>query len=300
VAAAGVVTVAEQDPTQVPPDGGVRVAVLLIAAGGWLATTALRVNVTLLPAGSVEIVSLIPPVPDAAGQTAPPLAAQVHVALTRPTGRGSARRVFGAATEPGFSKMIVYSIVLFGRYSVAVVVFVTETTGAAEIATVSEQLPTHVPPLGGVIVAVFVTTAGGAEVATAAIVYVSTPPAGSVAIVSFSAPVPDAAGQIAPPEPTHVHDWLAMPAGRGSLRTVFGAATEPLLVTVTTKLTGPFGTTSVVVVLFSTETLAPAGKATLLLHGGVDPPEQTPPAGGVAVATFVTVAGGVALTAALI
>jgi hypothetical protein len=121
-----------------------------------------------------------------------------------------------------------------------------------------------------------------------------------VAIDSLIPPVPDAEGHAAPPLAAHVQDWLAMPAGRGSPRRVFGAATEPLLVTVTTKLTAPFGTTDVVVVLFWTDTIAPAGKAALLLHGGVDASEQIPPAGGDAVAVFVTIAGGAALTAALI
>jgi hypothetical protein len=168
--ATGVATVAEQEPAHTPPDGGVTVAVLLIVAGGAAPTAALIWYCTLPPTGRTAIVSLIAPLPDAFGQDAPPLAVHVHIALAMPAGRGSVMSVFGAATEPEFSTTIVYAIVPFGRATVAAVVFVIETTGPAEATAVSEQLPAHAPPAGGVIVAVFDTAAGGAAVAMAAIV----------------------------------------------------------------------------------------------------------------------------------
>jgi hypothetical protein len=154
--------------------------------------------------------------------------------------------------------------------------------------------------VGGVIVAVFDTVAGGVAVAMASMVYVSAPPIGNVEIVSFNAPLPEIAGQVARPEATHLHDWLTMPTGRGSLRMVFGASTEPLFITTTTKLTVPLGATDVVVVLFWIETIAPADRFVLLLQGGVEASAQTPPGGSDTVAVFVTVAGGIALTVALI
>ena len=45
--------------------------------------------------------------------------------------------------------------------------------------------------------------------------------------------LPLAFGQTAPPLPAHVHVADTRPAGSGSLMTVFGAGTSPVLVTVT-------------------------------------------------------------------
>ena len=99
--------------------------------------------------------------------------------------------------------------------------------GAAEP---SEQMP----PVGGAAVAVLVTTAGRPLLAAVAwIVYVTTPPAGKVASVSLSAPLPLALGHAAPPLAAQVHVALAMPVGSVSLTLVPDALTVPVLVAVT-------------------------------------------------------------------
>ena len=62
-----------------PPLGGVAVAVFVTVAGGVEITVAVTVYVTVLPAGKVARFWFKSPLPEAVGQTAPPLAAQVHV-----------------------------------------------------------------------------------------------------------------------------------------------------------------------------------------------------------------------------
>ena len=92
----------------------------------------------------------------------------------------------------------------------------------------------HKLPVGGVAVAVLVTVAGRPLLtAVATIVYVTTPPAGKVASVSLSAPLPLVLGHAAPPLGIHVHVALAMPVGSESLTTVPDALTVPMLVAVT-------------------------------------------------------------------
>jgi len=90
----------------------------------------------------------------------------------------------------------------------------------------------QVPFADGVVVATLVMLAGGVVLTVAVTVYVAELPTGKVAIVSPIAPVPLAA-HVAPPLPTQVHVWLAMPVGTGSLTVVPSATTTPLLVTVT-------------------------------------------------------------------
>ena len=87
----------------------------------------------------------------------------------------------------------------------------------------------HTPPLGGVAVAVFVTVAGGVAITVALTVYVTALPAGNVARVSFTSPVPEAFGHTAPPAALQVQVWLAMPIGAGSVITVPAALTLPVL-----------------------------------------------------------------------
>ena len=83
-----------------PPIGGVTVAVFVTEAGGAATIVAVTVYVTALPAGKVASVSFKSPVPLAFGQTAPPLAAQVHVWLAIPIGVGSDTTVPAALTLP--------------------------------------------------------------------------------------------------------------------------------------------------------------------------------------------------------
>jgi len=145
------------------------------------------------------------------------------------------------------------------------------------------------PPVGGVAIAVFVTCAGGVALTVAVTVYVTTPPAGNVASVSFNAPLPLAFGHTAPPEALHVQAWLAIPVGIGSDTTEPDALTLPVLLATIVYTIVPFGVSVVAVVLFCTLTCGTGGTVTMLSHGGaVFPGVHTPPGGGVAVAVFVT------------
>ena len=87
----------------------------------------------------------------------------------------------------------------------------------------------HPPPVGGVPVAVFTTCDGGVALTVAVTVYVTVLPAGNVASVSFKSPLPEAFGHTAPPVVLHVHVWLAMPVGVGSVTCVPAALTSPVL-----------------------------------------------------------------------
>ena len=173
-------------------------------------------------------------------------------------------------------------------------VFVTLTCGTGGTATVLEHggwvLPgVHRPPLGGVVVAVFVTCAGGFALTVAVTVYVTELPAGNVASVSLKLPLPDAFGHAAPPLAAQVQLWLAMPVGTGSDTTVPAALTLPVLLATIVYTIVPFGVSVVAVVLFCTLTCGTGGTVTMLSHGGVVfPGVHTPPGGGVAVAVFVT------------
>ena len=60
-------------------------------------------------------------------------------------------------------------------------------------------------------------------------------PAGKVAMVSATAPVPLAV-QVAPPAAAQLQLWAVMPAGIGSLTVVPSAATVPLFVTTTVSV----------------------------------------------------------------
>jgi hypothetical protein len=88
---------------------------------------------------------------------------------------------------------------------------------------------------------VFVTTAGGVALTCATIVYTTLPPTGNVLNVSLSAPLPLHAVSTTPLLGTHVHVWLAIPAGNGSLTVVPLATTLPVFVTVTVYVTVPPG-----------------------------------------------------------
>jgi hypothetical protein len=79
--------------------------------------------------------------------------------------------------------------------------------------------------------AVLLIVAGGSALTIAVTVYKRLPPAGKAAIGSDMAPLPDADGHTAPPEPTHVHAKSERPAGIGSFTSVPGAATVPTLST---------------------------------------------------------------------
>jgi hypothetical protein len=89
----------------------------------------------------------------------------------------------------------------------------------------------HSAPPVGVAVAVFVIAAGGVLLTIAVTVYCTKLPAGNVAIVSVTAPVPLAV-HVAPPLGAQVQVWLVMPVGIGSLTGVPSAAITPVLLTV--------------------------------------------------------------------
>ena len=125
-------------------------------------------------------------------------------------------------------------ICAFGASAVAVVLLWMLTCGTGGTVTVLVHgggvlFGVHRPPLGGVTVAVFVTVAGGAATTVAVTVYVTVLPAGNVASVWFTSPLPLAFGQTAPPLATQVHVWLAMPVGAGSDTTEPDALTLPVL-----------------------------------------------------------------------
>jgi ABC-type transport system involved in cytochrome c biogenesis permease subunit len=117
---------------------------------------------------------------------------------------------------------------------VAFVVFVMLTCGTGGTVTVLVHgggvlFGKHRPPLGGVTVAVFVTVAGGVAITVAVTVYVTVLPAGNVARVWFTSPLPEAFGHTAPPVAAQVQVWLAMPVGAGSDTIVPAALTLPVL-----------------------------------------------------------------------
>jgi hypothetical protein len=90
----------------------------------------------------------------------------------------------------------------------------------------------HTPALfGGVAAAVLDTLFGGVLLIVAVTVYTAEPPAGSVAIVSLSAPLPLAV-QLAPPLAAQVQVWLAIPAATGSVTRTLLAEDMPEFVTV--------------------------------------------------------------------
>jgi hypothetical protein len=84
---------------------------------------------------------------------------------------------------------------------------------------------------GGVAVAVLDTLVGGVLLIVAVTVYTAEPPAGSVGIVSLSAPLPLAV-QLAPPLAAHVHVWAAIPVATGSVTRTLLADAGPGFVTV--------------------------------------------------------------------
>jgi hypothetical protein len=85
--------------------------------------------------------------------------------------------------------------------------------------------------VGAVVDAALVIVLGGVALTFAVTVYLTELPTANVVIVSLIAPLPLAV-HVALPFATHVHVWLAIPFGIGSLTTVPSAATTPLLVTV--------------------------------------------------------------------
>lgn len=124
-----------------------------------------------------------------------------------------------------------------GATLVVSAVFVMLIRGADPIVTVPTHgglvLPgVHSPPDGGVAVAVLLIDAGGVALTVAVTVYVTELPAGKLAIVSLTAPLPLAV-HVAPPLAAQVHVWLAIPVGIGSLTAVPSADTVPVLLTTT-------------------------------------------------------------------
>lgn len=133
-------------------------------------------------------------------------------------------------------------------------------------------------------------------------------------IVSLMAPLPMPA-QTAPALVLHVHSWLAMPSGIGSLMTVPSAGTLPPLITVTVySIVPPTATVcrSAVLVICSCGVELPVTDA---VHGGafndaafaceafiaaafMSTP-HTPSPDGVTVAVLVMDAGGALLTVAV-
>jgi hypothetical protein len=122
-----------------------------------------------------------------------------------------------------------------------------------------------------------------------------------VAIVWSIAPLPLVLGHTAPPAPAQVQVKSVNPNGAGSFTTVPSALTLPVFVTTSVYGIEPLTGTEVAVVLFRMLICGDGASVTLSLHGGGVPfGAQTPPAGGVALATFVTLAGGLFETLASI
>ena len=117
----------------------------------------------------------------------------------------------------------------------AALVLVSATRGTAWIGLFTEavQDPLHTPVAGGVTVAVLVTVPVAVTFSLAVMLYTTWPPTGKVAMVSFSAALPEATGHTAPPLAVQVQLQLAMPAGSGSATTAPLAGALPLLVAVT-------------------------------------------------------------------
>ncbi len=124
----------------------------------------------------------IAPVPLAAGQMAPPAAAQLHVNDAMPAGIGSVR------TEPSAGRLLtLVAVTVYVRLPPAVMVatltdFAMSTIGAGLLVTVATHgggvsPGSHCPP-GGSACAVFTMDAGGAAATVASTVYSRTPPGG--------------------------------------------------------------------------------------------------------------------------
>ena len=91
-----------------------------------------------------------------------------------------------------------------------------------------------------------------------------------------------------------------MPVGVGSVTIVPAALTLPVLLATIVYVMVPFGVSVVAFVVFVTLTCGTGGTVTVLVHGGEALfGAHRPPLGGVAVAVFVTCAGGFAPTVAV-
>lgn len=125
------------------------------------------VNVTL-PPGARVVSELIEPVPLAALQVLPAVAAQVQVGLNKMPGSGSETVAPTAVEGPAFLATMVYVIEVPGMTSVRLFVLVIDKSPVGtSVSTSAEVLFSGVGsgiPAGGVIVAVFVSvpTAVGA------------------------------------------------------------------------------------------------------------------------------------------
>src|SRR5579862_9036646 len=120
-------------------------------------------------------------------------------------------------------------------------------------------------------------------------------------MVSPSAPLPLAWGQIAPPLALQLQVKPVRPGGIASLTTEPPAARSPTLSTCTVYPTVPPGTAAPVPAVFTICSTGTDGSIALSVQGGaLLAGAHNEPAGGSSVATFVICAGGAAANVAVI
>ena len=171
------------------------------------ATTPATTNVVVPPTGRLTV-ALMLPTPATAGQVAPPVVVQVHVAPERDAGNVSVIVEPGAAEGPAFEATMVYVTALPGTAEVIPSVLVIDrlalgfsvSVSVAELLTPFESLL----PAGAEIVAVLDSEVVAVDAMVAVTVKVTEPDTASVT-APLMLPVPDAAGHVEPLVAEHVH-----------------------------------------------------------------------------------------------
>jgi hypothetical protein len=147
------------------------------------------------------------PLPDTAGQVAPPAVVHVHAAPVREAGKVSVIVEPGAADGPAFEATTVYVTVLPGTAEAIPSVLVIDrfAVGVSVSVSVAELLAPFesLLPTGAVIVAVLTSEVVAADAIVAVSVNVAVPETASVT-APLMLPVPDAAGQVEPLDAEHV------------------------------------------------------------------------------------------------
>lgn len=171
------------------------------------ATTPATTNVVVPPTGRLTV-ALMLPTPVTAGQVAPPVVVQVHVAPERDAGNVSVIVEPGAADGPAFEATMVYVTALPGTAEVIPSVLVIDrlALGFSVSVSVAELLAPDgsLLPAGAVMVAVFTSEDVAVDEMVAVTVNVAVPETARVTL-PLMLPVPDAAGQLEPLVAAHVH-----------------------------------------------------------------------------------------------
>jgi hypothetical protein len=217
----------------VTPLGAPTVAVFANAPCADAKTVAFTVYVAVPPTSKLAVVFKLP-VPLAAPQLEPTLAAHVHVTFVKNAGNVSATVAPFAILGPLFVATIVYVIDVPGTTVVTPSVLLIAKSATKFVPSTSVALLlfgfVSVTPLGAAIVAVFVIAPLADPLTVAFTVYVAVPPTSRLTVV-FKLPVPLAAPQLDPLLAEHVHDTFVSPIGNVSTTSAFSTALGPAFAT---------------------------------------------------------------------